>query len=529
MTMKIEISNEMHEGSFCEILNAALRQFSEKPCLSFGDRQFSYADVDQASAKVANSLREAGFAVGMKAAIYSLNSDQAFIVTLGIVRAGGIWMPVNPRNSEADNIDCLSQLGCDALFYQGRFAAAADTLRQSCSEMKAFVKLDDDLNGAPPNLSCWTASASTLVPELWVSGSDLLSIPTTGGTTGRPKGVMLSHRNFCAIDFATRTSYLKHGSVMLCAAPMTHAVGRLAMTSLSSGVHLVVLDKVDPQLILSSIQDQGITDLFLPPTSIYALLDQPNLKDFNLSSLRCLSYGSAPMSIERLREALLKLGPVMRGGYGQTECPTFITALLQEDHFVDGEIAPDSRLRSVGRSTCISKLTILDEFGRELPCGERGEIAVKGGNVCEGYYNNFQETADIRFNGWHLTGDIGYLDGDGFLFIVDRKKDMIISGGFNVYSVEVEQALMTLPGVREAVVFGVPSKKWGEEVKALILPKADFDLDPATLISACKQLLGSVKTPKSIEIVDAFPTTAIGKVDKKRLRKNYWGLQVNQI
>ena len=171
----------------------------------------------------------------------------------------------------------------------------------------------------------------------------------------------------------------------------------------------------------------------------------------------------------------------------------------------------------------------MDEFGHELPAGVRGEIAVKGGNVCEGYYDNLHETAGIRSSGWHLTGDIGYLDDEGFLYIVDRKKDMIISGGFNVYSAEVEQALMTLPGVREVAVFGVPSGKWGEEVKALVLPALGFNLDAAALIATCKLLLGSVKTPKSIDFVDAFPITANGKVDKKRLRSDYWREQVNQI
>jgi acyl-CoA synthetase (AMP-forming)/AMP-acid ligase II len=527
--MQIEMDRRDFNGSFCDILDASLRQFSGKPCLSFGHSELSYREVDEASARVANALHKAGFAPGMKAAVYSFNSDQAFIATLGIVRAGGIWLPVNPRNSEADNIAILTRIGCDAVFHQHGFAAAADGIGQSCPELRVSVELDAAPHSDRPCLGLWAESESAVAPKLQLAGLDLLSIPTTGATTGQPKGVMLSHRNFCAIDFAMRTSYLRPGTVMLCAAPMTHAAGRLAMTSLSSGTHLVVLEKADPQLILQTIEDQGVTDLFLPPTAVYALLDQPNLKDYNLSSLRSLSYGSAPMSPGRLREALQSLGPVMRGGYGQTECPSFISALLPEDHFIDGKIAPDTRLRSVGRATCISELAILDESGLVLSAGARGEIAVKGGNVCEGYYDNPQETAGIRLNGWHLTGDIGYLDKEGFLFIVDRKKDMIISGGFNVYSAEVEQALMTLPGVSEVAVFGVPSEKWGEEVKALVLPVPGADLDAVELIAACKLMLGGVKAPKSIDFVDSFPFTAIGKIDKKSLRAAYWRGRAHQI
>jgi acyl-CoA synthetase (AMP-forming)/AMP-acid ligase II len=212
----------------------------------------------------------------------------------------------------------------------------------------------------------------------------------------------------------------------------------------------------------------------------------------------------------------------MRGGFGQTECPMFISSLEAPDHFIDGEIAPDERLRSVGKATVISELTIVDDNVQPLPAGERGEIAVKGPMVSEGYYEHPEETAKIRVNGWHLTGDIGFLDKDGYLYIVDRKKDMIITGGFNVYSAEVEHTLMTLPGVKVAVVIGIPSEKWGEQVHALIQPEKGAPATDSEIMARTKEMIGSVKAPKSVEFVDDFPRTAVHKIDKKAVRQAYW-------
>ena len=359
-----------------------------------------------------------------------------------------------------------------------------------------------------------------------VEPTDLVCIPLTGGTTGLPKGVMLSHRNFSALEYATREMYADRRPVVLCAAPMTHVGGRMALCGLSSGARFVILEAVDPQKILQTIQSERITDTFLPPTGIYSLLEQPNLDGFDLSSLVNFSYGSAPMSTERLKEALRRIGPVMRGGFGQTECPMFIARLHPAEHFVDGELGgelmPDSRLRSVGRHTILSELGILDDQGRVLPAGERGEIAVKGPMVSEGYYEAPEETAKIRVNGWHLTGDIGYLDDEGYLYIVDRKKDMIITGGFNVYSTEVEQALMEIPGVQLAVVFGAPDAKWGEAVVAHVQLEPGVQLEEVDLIVAAKTAIGGVKAPKRITFVDDFPRTPVGKIDKKALRQQAW-------
>lgn len=510
------------DRSFLTILDEAFSRHADHVCISCKGETHTYAEVDRKSARIANVLLEHGFKPGMKGAVYALNSADGFIATIGIIRLGGVWVPVNPRNPADENVAAMLNLECQAVFYEGIFAApVAEMLGKSTlNPIKVCL---NDLPGELPYLADWIKAASEVTPEIAIKPSDLLSIPLTGGTTGVPKGVMLNDANFCALDYFMSTfSCAREHPVWLCAAPMTHAGGRIALSSMSLGGTFVILDKVDPQEILQTIEREKITDMFLPPTAIYSLLDQPNVQDFDLTSLKQIGYASAPIAIDQLKEAIRIFGPVMVGGFGQTECPMSISSLRQEEHFVGGELAPDKRLASVGRATPISTIAILDDCGKEQPAGEPGEIAVKGPMVSPGYYNNPEETAKVRLNGWHLTGDIGYLDEDGFLYIVDRKKDMIISGGFNVYSAEVERCLMGMPSVTLAIVIGIPSEKWGEEVRAQVILEEGASLSKAHIIAYAKERLGSVKAPKNIEFVEDFPRTSIGKIDKKKIRARYW-------
>jgi acyl-CoA synthetase (AMP-forming)/AMP-acid ligase II len=520
------------DRAFLPIISAALANYAQDEFLRFGNAAYSYAAVDELSSQIANRLIETGFRPGMKGAVYSLNSAISFIATLGILRAGGIWIPINPLNSAAENVRVLGQFDCEAVFFQTAYSQPIAEFVKTATSCGCVVCLDDF---SPPHqaLSVWSATAAATSPEIHREPTDLISIPLTGGTTGTPKGVMLSNRNFCALDYASRHMFQDRKPVILCAAPMTHVSGRIALTAMSSGARCVILERVDPQLVLATIAEQRITDFFLPPTAIYALLDQPNVQDFDYSSLRTISYGSAPMFTQRLKDALRTFGPVMRGGYGQTEAPMFIARLRPEEHFVNDdvstEIAPDERLRSVGRSTLISTIGILDENQHELPAGQTGEIAVRGPMVSEGYYQEPQATAKVRVNGWHLTGDIGYLDEPGYLYIVDRKKDMIISGGFNVYSTEVERALLQIEGVQLAAVIGVPDNRWGEAVAAFVQLAPDSTLTADAIIAFAKSTLGSVKAPKHVTCVDDLPRTPVGKVDKKRLREAAWASEDRRI
>jgi len=503
--------------SFVDRLGQAFEVYAGRPCVKFGRESYTYAEVDKLSRYIAADLSAQGFKKGDHGAVYSLNSARVLIVTLGILRAGGIWIPVNPRNSEAENVRALSMLGCKAIFYQPKFSLAVEQVNQKIEEELICLDIDQQ------NYSL-ESIPDVDVLELNITLDDLISLPLTGGTTGLPKGVMLNNTNFNAISYGVSLWYQNYDcpSLMLCVAPMTHVGGRVAVASMISGSCLLVHEGFDTRDVLEAIQEEQVTDIFLPPTAIYSMLEEPALEEFDRSSLRTILYGSAPISIEKLKQALRVFGPVMRSAYGQTECPTFITELTPEDHFIDGELAPDEKLRSVGHATALSEIAIVDENCDPLPVGELGEVVTKGAMACQGYYQSEEETAKIKVKGWHLTGDIGYLNAEGFLYLVDRKKDMIVTGGFNVYSSEVEQVINQIPGVHLSQVIGIPSERWGEEVKALVQLDVGSDLNEQQILAICRDALGSVKMPKSIEFRDTFPLTSLGKVDKKTIRAEFW-------
>ena len=509
------------EVSLTELLDEACQQYSDRICLSQDGASLTYKEVYELSLSIGAALVGTGLKKGFRAAIFTPNDMRAVPAIMGIIRAGGIWVPVNPRNSIEDNMMLIERFGCDVLIMHSLFEEHVEPIKKASPDVKIVVGLDEACKTLPL-IDDWAKAAPSDVDYPQYEPSDLIFTPTTGGTTGLPKAVGLSHRNFVAV--LTGLKVMNDDQippVYLAAAPLTHVGGRIVFTIMYRGGRSVVFPSIKPQQILETIEKEKITEVFLPPSAIYALLDQPNVKDFDYSSLHGVFYGSAPMSVSRLKEALRTFGPVMRGGLGQTECPMMIAHLPAEDHFIDGEIAPDSRLRSCGRATVISELGIMDDDGTLLPAGERGEIVVKGPMVMEGYVDDPEETAKLRRNGWHLTGDIGYLDEEGFLYIVDRKKDMIVTGGFNVYSAEVEGAISAIEGVVECAVIGVPDEKWGEAVKAIVR-RGDESITEELVIETAKERLGGVKAPKSVDFVEDFPRTPIGKIMKRTLRDQYW-------
>jgi fatty-acyl-CoA synthase len=344
-------------------------------------------------------------------------------------------------------------------------------------------------------------------------------IAGTGGTTGQPKGVLLTGHNIETMTALTLMSYPFDGRpAYLALAPLTHAAGVLCFPILALGGRIVIMPKADLTEFLDLIERRRVTHTFLPPTLIYMLLENPRLAATDQSSLQCFWYGAAPISVTRLEVAIDKIGPVMAQLFGQTEAPMMISTMAPRDHFnSDGTIARQ-RLASAGRATPLTQLAVMDDKGRLLPPGERGEIVVRGSLVMEGYYKNPEATAEVTRFGWHHTGDIGYLDQENFLTIVDRAKDMIITGGFNVYSIEVEQALLQHPDVMDSAVFGLPDAKWGERVAAVVQAHAGRSLNVEELIHFVKGRIGSVKAPKQVDIWPDLPRSKVGKVLKKEIR-----------
>ena len=274
--------------------------------------------------------------------------------------------------------------------------------------------------------------------------------------------------------------------------------------------------------ILAAIERHGVNLLFLPPTVIYMLLSSPRLADHDYASLRCLIYAGAPMSVDRLQQALAVFGPVLLQGYGQAEAPFFCTCLTPEDHLVGEDPERRKRLESCGRATLFTDVAVMDDEGRLLADGETGEIVVRGDIVMKGYYRNPAATAEVSRFGWHHTGDVGYRDAAGYFFIVDRKRDLIISGGFNISPAEIERVLWSHAAVQDCVVIGVPDETWGESVKAVVELKPGAHATEEELMALCAERLGRMKRPRSIEFWPELPRSPVGKVLKRDIRARYW-------
>ena len=340
----------------------------------------------------------------------------------------------------------------------------------------------------------------------------------TGGTTGRPKGVMLTGHNIETMSALTLMSYpFRPRPRYLALAPLTHAAG-VCFPVMTLGGGIVIMPAPDLTEFLALVEKDKITHTFLPPTLIYLLLDHNHLAETDTSHLQCLWYGAAPMSASRLEEALTKIGPVMGQLFGQSEAPMMISTLAPADHFRDDGSLATERLSSAGRPTPLTTVAIMDDEGHLLGPGQRGEIVARGPLVMAGYYKNPQASAEAARHGWHHTGDIGYLDEDNYLFIVDRAKDMIITGGFNVYSAEVEQVLLAHPAVQDCAVIGLPDEKWGERVTAVVQLRPGQSVTEAEVRSFVKDRLGSVKAPKQVEVWPDLPRSKVGKVLKVEVK-----------
>lgn len=496
----------------------------DAPCLVCEGRTWTYDEVRDLAGRIASALAGRGVRPGDKVAILSSNDPVAFTCVFGISRAGAVWCPINPRNEADENRELLDLFDCSVLIFKAAYADLVDKIRGDLPKVTTLVCLDADVEwalGWEEFLASGTADVDVPAED------DLALIVGTGGTTGRPKGVMLTGANIETMTALTLIGYpwpdRPARPTYLALAPLTHAAGVLCFPVLTQGGSIVVMRQPDVAGFLANVAEHRVTHTFLPPTLIYMVLDHPDLESTDLSSLQCFWYGAAPMSAKRLEEALTRIGPVMAQLFGQTEAPMMISTMAPADHFrADGSIAHE-RLSSAGRPAPLVTVSIMDGDGNALPQGERGEIVVRSSLVMRGYYKNPEATAEASAHGWHHTGDIGFLDEEGFLHIVDRAKDMVITGGFNVYSTEVEQALMAHPAVADCAVVGLPDEKWGERLTAVLQLRPGRSVEVGEVQAFVKERIGSVKTPKQVEVWPDLPRSKVGKVLKTEVKAQLAG------
>ncbi len=496
-------------------------RFPDRTCIVYKDRIFSYSAINARANRLAWGLIQRGFTRGSRVACLQYNCNQSFELFLAMWKAGIVMVPLNTRDSVAQNIEILQDSGATALIFGAEFIDQIELIRQELTGVNEFI-CHGDPHGRFVDYESILADSDPSEPDFEFAEDDIYKIHYTSGTTGKPRGVLMTYRNRkeqIAHVFMNADRLISKEDVFLHVAPLTHAAGYYSTPYYLKGAKHVILDKFDPALLLKTIEKEKVTCTLLVPTMIVMLLEQDNIRSYDLTSLARIFYGTAPMPTSKLREAVSVFGNIFRQNYGLTEAVQPLAHLTPEEHILDGDEKIVKRLGSTGTRAIGIEIRIVDDNDEDLPVGHIGEILLKSPHISPGYLNLPDVTLETYKDGWLHTGDLGYRDAGGYYFIVDRKKDMIISGGFNIYSREVEIFLDSHPAVLESAVIGVPDAKWGEAVKAFIVVKKDKKQPPAQeLVDHCRAKgLSRYKVPKIIAFIDSLPKNENGKISKKDL------------
>ncbi|MGE2716292.1 acyl-CoA synthetase [Mycolicibacterium litorale] len=503
-----------------QALHRAVQQTPELPATVFGERVRTWAQSADRVARLAAALRALGVRTGDRVAILAHNCDAYHDVLFAAPWADAVTVPVNTRWSAKEIAFSLEDAGAAVLVVDDAFLDLIDELRLLAPTVNAYVHTGDRPTPGGVHGFEHLIDEHQPVEDARRGGDSLAAIYYTGGTTGMPKGVMLSHDNLIAAALGALATgqFLAPRGRLLHSAPMFHLADGSGWVArnLVGGTH-VILPGFSAQAVAAAVERYQITDMFLAPTMIQMLVDSPAAREHDLSSLRHLLYGASPIS-QALLERTMRLLPAVKllQAYGMTELSPTTTVLTAEDH-QDREL-----LRSAGRAVPIAEVRIVDADDNEVPRGTVGEVVARGPHVMLGYWNRPEETANVLRGGWMHTGDGGYLDDNGYLFIVDRLKDMIVSGGENVYSAEVENALALHPSVATCAVIGVPDADWGERVHAVVVLHRGAEATAEELRDHCGALIARYKAPRTVEFAESLPLTPAAKVAKRELRARYW-------
>jgi fatty-acyl-CoA synthase len=520
------LHNPNHTG---HLLAAALKRHKDKPVLSLGDATLTGGQLADRMSQYVRAFEALGAGTGATAAVLSLNRPEVLMMAGASQTQGFRRTPLHPLGSLDDHAYVLADAGVTSLVIDPnpmfverarRLLDKVDSLKQILTIGPVPAELADvgtDIAATAAGFSPRPLVAADLPPD------HIIGLAYTGGTTGKPKGVMgtaAAIMTLTAIQLA-EWEWPTNPRFLMCA-PLSHAGGTFFTPVVVKGGEMIVMGRFDPAEVLKTIEEQRITATMLVPSMIYALLDHPDSRTRDLSSLETVYYGASAMNPVRLAEAIERFGLIFAQFYGQAEVPMSITYLAKGDH-------DEKRLASCGRPTLFARCALLGEDGQPVPQGEPGEVCVSGPLVTAGYWNRPETTAETFRDGWLHTGDLAREDEDGFWFIVDRTKDMIVTGGFNVFPREVEDVVAEHPAIAQVSVIGTPDDKWGEAVTAVVVLRPDAPDDDtaiATMTSeiqaAVKERKGSVQSPKQVVVVDSLPMTALGKPDKKALRAKFW-------
>lgn len=512
------------------LVELGFQQHAEKVAIIHDERRVTFQDLEKRINKMVNALYGLGLKKGDSVSILAENSLMAVEVQYALFKGGFVWVPLSFRNQPRENAYYLNNAGVKALVMQSQFAQGMEGVRTDIQTVEHYI-VDGKDDFGMHRYEHLMSRASDDDQPIDVNNNEPLGLLHTSGTTGKAKGVVHTHRNWAMLAFSAIWSLgIQSTDVVLHIGSINHGSGSFICPHLMMGVPQVLANHMDVEFVFRTIQKERVTTVWLAPTMIYLMLDHPDIRNYDLCSLRVMPYSSAPMAVHKLKEALRVFGNKFQQAYGLTECP-LITLLSPKDH-LNATLGNEKALRhlaSAGQRALMTDVRIVAGDGGDLPRGAVGEIAVRSPLVMKEYWKDPAATSKSLRNGWLFTGDVGYLDDDGYLFIKDRAKDMLITGGFNVYPREVEDAILKHPAVLETAVIGVPDDLWGESVKAFVVLKPGMKASEEDIISVCKENLSSYKKPRSVDFVMALPRNHAGKVLKTELRKPYWEGRERQV
>jgi len=507
-------------------LRRSNRLFGDRIAIYDQGRAITYGEFHQRVTKAGQALRQLGVERGDRIAVLMLNSPRYLELYYATALIGAVIVPLNIRWNLAEIAFVLNDSGCKLLAVDDRFAGMRTQLDGKVGTVSSYLFTGEGV--CPAQMASYEQALGGAPgegpPEAEPEENDLVGLFYTSGTTGGPKGVMLTHKNLVANAFhATAGLHISEDWVWLHSAPMFHladGAGIYAVTM--AGAQHCFIPEFDAEAFLQAVERYRVTSVLLVPTMMNLVMNHPALDRYDTSSLRYVAYGAAPMPLALLRKSMDRFGCQFLQGYGLTETSPLLTVLPPEDHTFENSEAGFAPVKSAGRPVVGVEIRVVDDQDRDLPPGEAGEIIARGANIMKGYWNRPEITAEVLRGGWFHTGDIGALDKRGYLYIMDRKKDMIKTGGENVHSPEVEDVIYSHPYVLEAAVIAVPDDKWGEAIKAVVTPRAGAQLTERELIDFCRRRLTHFKCPTSVDFSASLPKGGTGKIQKNVLRERYW-------
>ena len=495
-------------------------EYPNKTAVVFQEKRFTFKEINNRINRLANAFKGMGVRKGERVAILAQNCHQYVETFFACAKAGLVILPLNAKLAGPELSYIINDASASLLIIEKCFADITDSIRSELKTVNNLIIIGDLPNDDYQSL---IAKYSPEEPDIMIDEDDLFCLLYTSGTTGKPKGVMLTHKNILTNTVNHVSAFnFNHEDNTLIVAYLYHIAAQWPLLShYYIGATSIILKKFEPEQAVKAIERERVTTVNAVPIMIEGLLNQLDMEDHDLSSLRWIGYGASPMPIPVLKRALDKFGPLMVQVYGLTESGGVVTWLSRNDHVLNGSDNAMNRTKSCGKSIVNVDVKVVNESGNTISSGQVGEIIVKGENIMKGYWSKPQATKDTIKEGYLYTGDLATVDEEGYIYIIDRKKDMIISGGENVYSREIEDLILTHPAVNDVAVIGIPDKKWGESVKAVVILQQGKSISEDEIIKYCRHRIAGYKIPKSVEFVSELPRNSTGKLLKKELREKY--------